>query len=134
MLRLIALMALIAAPATLVLGALVNPKFMALIPLAAAVGGLGAYRYWTRAGYAVDGEYGFIRHGFVGTTTTVFPLFKVQRVDISQSRGQRKRGLAHLVIHLASHSMTVRFMDVNDAETIRDLALYHAESSDRAWY
>lgn len=64
----------------------------------------------------------------------MFPLFKIQRVDISQSRGQRKRGLAHLETHLASHSMTVHFMDIQDAETFRDLALYHAESSDRAWY
>jgi hypothetical protein len=28
----------------------------------------------------------------------------------------------------------VRFVDIQDAETFRDLALYHAESTDRAWY
>ena len=130
----IAMTAVIATPAPLALGLLVNLKFLAIVPLAVALGGLAAYRYWTRAGYAVDGEYGFVRHGFVGTTTTIFPLFKVQRVDISQSRGQRKRGLAHLVVHLASHSLTVHFVNIRDAETFRDLALYHAESTDRAWY
>ncbi len=129
-----AMATVIVTPATLSLGLLVNWKFFLIIPLVLALSGLAAHRYWAQAGYAVEGEYGFVRHGFVGTTTTVFPLFKVQRVDISQSRGQRKRGLAHLVIHLASHSMTVRFLDIHDAETFRDLALYQAESTDRAWY
>ena len=99
-----------------------------------AVAGLASYRYWKKAGYAVAGEYGFVRHGFIGTTVTAFPLFKIQRVDIVQSRGQQKRGLANLVIHLASHSMTVHYIDIRDARTFRDLALYHAESSNRAWY
>jgi putative membrane protein len=126
--------AVLSIPATLALGALVSWKFVVVPLLAAALAGLAGYRYWTRAGYAVDGEHGFVRHGFIGTTTTAFPLFKVQRVDISQSPGQRKRGLAHLVVHLASHSMTVHFIAIRDAETFRDLALYHAEASNRAWY
>lgn len=126
--------AVIASPPTLALSALVSWKFLAIPILAVAIAGLASHRYWTKAGYAVVGDHGFVRHGFFGTTTTAFPLFKVQRVDIKQSRGQRKRGLAHLVIHLASHSMTIYFVDVHDAGIFRDLLLYQAESSNRAWY
>ena len=80
------------------------------------------------------GDYGFIRHGFWGAEITVFPLFKVQRVDIRQTPGQRRKKLAHLAIHLASHSLKISYVDEQDAKLFRDLALYHVESSNRAWY
>jgi putative membrane protein len=85
-------------------------------------------------GWAVSGAHGFFRHGLFGTTTTVFPLFKIQRVDISQTPIQRRRGLAHLTVHLASHSLTMPFMRFEDAAHLRNLALYSAESSQRRWY
>jgi putative membrane protein len=107
----------------------------ALVPLIAAplLAGI-AHLNWKRHGYAVAGEYGFVRNGFIGTQYTLFPLFKVQRVDIRQTPLQHRRGLAHLVIHLASHSLKVPYIPQADAVAIRDLALYHAESTDRPWY
>ena len=69
-----------------------------------------------------------------GTRITVFPLFKVQRIDIRQTPGQRRKGLAHLSIHLASHSLNIPYICEGDARSFRDLALYHVESSNRAWY
>jgi putative membrane protein len=121
-------------PVTGILGFLVSWKINAIPLLILPVAWLAVSRYWKNSGYAVAGEYGFVRHGFVGSRTTVFPLFKVQRADIRQSPGQRRRGLANLSIHLASHSLTVPHMDVADAHEIRDLALYYVESSDRPWY
>ena len=126
--------ALCTLPVTGTLGILVSWKFLAIPLLALLVAWLTVNRYWKNSGYAVVGEYGFVRHGFVGSRTTVFPLFKVQRIDIRQSPGQRRRGLANLSIHLASHSLTVTHMNAADAYKIRDLALYYVESSDRAWY
>ena len=61
-------------------------------------------RCWRQTGWAVDGDHVLFRKGFIGATTTLFPLFKVQRVDLVQTRSQRRRGLAHLTLHLASHS------------------------------
>jgi putative membrane protein len=121
-------------PLTTVLSVLVSWKFTALLPLALAIVWAVLSRYWQQTGYGVVGEYGFIRHGFIGAQTTVFPLFKVQRVDIIQTPGQRKRGLAQLSIHLASHTLNMPFVPVEDAYAFRDLALYYVESERRSWY
>lgn len=108
--------------------------FLAIVPLTYAIAWSAVSRYWKKTGYAVVGDYGFVRHGFVGTETTVFPLFKVQRIDIRQTPGQRRKGLAHLSIHLASHSLKIPYVRVEDAEQFRDLALYYVESTNQAWY
>jgi putative membrane protein len=89
---------------------------------------------WRACGYAVDGEYGFVRSGMIGSRITLFPLFKVQRIDIRQTPLQHRKGLAHLTIHLASHSLSVPYLSLRDAQRLRDLALYHAESDPRPWF
>lgn len=116
------------------LSMLVSWKFVFILPIALPLAWSIISQFWKKIGYGVVGDYGFIRHGFVGTETTVFPLFKVQRVDIRQTPGQRRKGLAYLAVHLASHTLKIPYMCIHDAEKIRDLALYHVESSNRAWY
>lgn len=130
----LALMTVPVLAVTTSLGLLLSWKFFAIAPLAYAIAWSAISRYWKKTGYAVVGEYGFVRHGFIGTETTVFPLFKVQRVDIRQTPGQRRKGLAHLSIHLASHSLKIPYVSIEDAEQLRDLSLYYVESTDRAWY
>ncbi len=103
-------------------------------PLFAAVTVLIVHRCWRQTGWALDGDHALLRKGFIGSTTSVFPLHKVQRVDVVQTPSQRRRGLAHLTVHLASHSLTMPWMRAEDAERLRDLALYRAESSDKAWF
>jgi putative membrane protein len=119
---------------SLPLGLFFSWAFGAILPITLGLAWLAANRYWQRAGYAVVGDYGFIRHGIIGTVSTVFPLFKVQRIDIRQTPGQRRRGLAHLSIHLASHSLSIPYVPIADAEQLRDLALYYAETAEQAWY
>jgi len=109
-------------------------KFLVIAPVAFAIAWMAIRRFWQKSGYAIVGDYGFVRRGFFGTTITVFPLFKVQRVDITQTPGQRRRGLAHLSIHLASHSLSVPYIRIEDAEAMRDIALFHVETSEQAWY
>jgi putative membrane protein len=113
---------------------LVHPAVLLLL---APIGGLAwlILRRVARAfGWAVDGGFGYVRNGFIGHTTTVFPLFKVQRVDIRQTPIQHRRGIAHLTVHLASHSLTLPYLRLDDAHRIRDLCLYAAESSRKRWY
>ncbi len=93
-----------------------------------------AHRCWRQTGWAVAGDHAMFRRGFIGSNTTLFPLFKVQRVDLVQTPLQARRGLAHLTVHLASHSMTIHWMRFEDAERLRDLALYQAENSQEAWF
>jgi putative membrane protein len=113
---------------------LVHPAWMALLAPISAIAWIIIRRVSLAFGWAVDGDFGYVRQGFIGHTTTVFPLFKVQRVDIRQTPVQHRRGIAHLTIHLASHSLTVPYVRIEDAGQLRDLALYAAESSHERWY
>jgi len=117
-----------------VLPIMANWKFIFLVPLVLAIAWLIVHQFWKKLGYAIVGEYGFMRSGFIGTQVTVFPLFKVQRVDVSQTWFQKRARLAKLSIHLASHSVTLPYIRMEDAAIFRDLALFHVESTDRPWY
>ena len=117
------------APAILVHGA-----FLALIPLLYGLPFLFLRQHWSRWGYAVRGGYGFVRSGLVGSSIAIFPLFKTQRVALRQTPGQRRAGVAHLTLHLASGAMTVPHVPVEDARRMADLALYRTESTQSRWY
>jgi len=116
------------------MGLLIDWRFAAAwVPIAGIVM-LIHIQCWRRTGWAVTGGHGLLRSGFIGRTTSIFPLFKVQRVDVTQTNGMRRRGLAHLTVHLASHSTTLPWMNAVDARRFRDLAMYHAESSAEPWF
>jgi putative membrane protein len=119
---------------TLSLSIAISPAFALLWPIGAVLTLWVVDRCWRRTGWAVDGGFGLFRKGFIGQTTNVFPLFKVQRADLVQTPAQRRRGLAHLTLHFASHSITMPWMRAEDAERLRDLALYRAESSREPWF
>ncbi len=115
------------------LAVIVDARFALAWLVVAAVIVLIAARCWRQTGWAISGDHGLVRKGFIGSNTSVFPLFKVQRVDVVQTPWLEKRGLAHLTLHLASHSVSLHWMRLEDAEQIRDLALYRAECGDEAW-
>lgn len=119
---------------TLIPSLLVSWMFLLVIPVLAGIIFMITNRCWQKVGYGVAGGYGFVRSGFIGTQTTIFPLFKIQRIDVRQTPIQHRKGLAHLTIHLASHSVKVPYIDIEDANRFRDLAVYCAESSREAWY
>ncbi len=92
---------------------------------------------WQRSGkfgVCIINGTGYLRSGFIGTQTTVFSLFKVQRVDLNSSAGQRRRGLATLHVHLASHSISIPHLPLQQAQQFADLALYQAESTTAPWF
>lgn len=119
---------------TLSLSIALSPWFGLLWPLGALITLWVVDRCWRQTGWAVDRDTVLFRKGFIGNRTTLFPLFKIQRVDLVQTPAQRRRGLAHLTLHLASHSVTMPWMNLEDAVRLRDLALYRAESATEAWY
>ncbi len=86
-----------------------------------------------RYGYATDGKQGVVRSGLLGQRLTVFPFYKIQAMEIIQSPGQRKHGLANLKIKLAGRSLTVPYIPVDDAVTWRNAALRDVETSTAHW-
>ncbi|GEM_PF-1237744 len=120
--------------ALVALSLLVHPVFLFALVLLVALVLVITHRCWKQSGWAVNGDHGMIRQGFIGSSTTLFPLAKVQRIDLVQTPLQARRGLAHLVVHLASHTVTMHWMRHADAERFRDLAIERAERARQAWF
>jgi len=94
---------------------------------------LGMVLRYRRFRYGFDEHYGFMQKGLLGKSKNYFPLFKVQWVKLTQNPGQRRLGLADVTIALAGSRYHIPYMPIADAERLRDLALYHAETSTEAW-
>lgn len=92
------------------------------------------YRSWKRAGFMHDDEEIVRRSGLLGYRTVGLLFRKVQRVTVTQSRYQRRKGLASLRMYMASGSVRVPYIDHDTARQLRDFILYKVESSQRAWH
>ena len=122
----------IAVPPAVSLAFVFSPWFLLILLLPLAVSPLVMLRR-SKFGYASDGEYGIIRSGFLGQKLTVFPFYKAQTVQISQSPAQRKKQLANLEIKLAGTSLQIPFMPLADAKAWRDRILLEVESNNSSW-
>lgn len=118
----------------LILAFIFTGWWLLMVPVFAGAQFLVLQRRWSRWGYSVDGETAYVRSGFIGQVITLFPLFKVQRVDVSQTPLQKRKGLAHVTVHLASHSLEIPYVDEQQAFNLRNYALFLAESSLKPWY
>lgn len=104
--------------------------FLAWIPVSA----IGAWNYYRKYGFAI-GENGMVlRKGFVGWQTTAFLYRKVQRISVTQTLFQERKGLANIRFFLASGSLRIPYVDFQMAKDLRDYILYKVESSQRPWH
>jgi len=88
---------------------------------------------WRRLGYHMAAGYAWVSDGLIGRSLTLFPVFKTQRVTLSQSPAQRRHYLATLRIDLAGKSLRIPYMPLQDARTWQDRLLYAAETSAQSW-
>ena len=91
-------------------------------------------RRYKRYGVLVTGDGFALRRGFIGYRVTAFLHRKVQRISLTQTLPQRRRGLATLRFYLASGSVKVPYVDFKKACELRDYVLYRVESSQLAWH
>lgn len=92
------------------------------------------WRVWHRLGWHMTGDAFVRRTGFLATRLDAFLLRKVQRVSLSQSPYQRRTQVATLRFYLASGSVRVPYLPLDDAALIRDYVLYKVESSKQSWH
>lgn len=123
------IVAVLAVPLTIATGPFV--LILLIVPLIAY---LMARRYWRRFGYYHDNDALVRRFGLIGYDLEVFLFRKVQRVTVTQSWLQRRRNLAGLRIFLASGSVRIPYIPIEDARLLRDYILYKVESSRKAWH
>ena len=100
------------------------------IPISA----FAAWTYYRKYGFAISENGMVLRKGFVGYQTTAFLYRKVQRISVTQTIFQERKGLATVRFFLASGSLRLPYIDFQLAKDIRDYILYKVESSQRAWH
>ena len=98
---------------------------------------LDALLVWTiykKYGYRITNDGMMLRRGFLGFRVVAFTHRKVQRVSVTQTLPQKRKGLATLRIYLASGSIKLPYVDFDMAQQLRDYVLYKVESSQLAWH
>ena len=88
------------------------------------------YRQW---GYLYNDDTCWIHTGVLGQSWHLISLIKVQHVAITQTKGQRKRGVANLELGLASGTQTIPYMPVEDARIIAERALAITANNPNNW-
>jgi len=116
-----------------VLGFAGSPRALAGI-VWAFLAALIVYRVWTQLGWTVTDDAIVRRSGFIGVTLNACLIRKVQRVTVSQSWFQKRRGLANVSFALANGSIQLPYILLDDAIAMRDYVLYRVESSDKSWH
>ena len=98
---------------------------------------LNALLVWTiykKYGYRITTDGMMLRRGFLGYRVVAFTHRKVQRVSVTQTIPQKRKGLATLRVYLASGSIKLPYVDFAMAQQLRDYMLYKVESSQLAWH
>ena len=103
---------------------------MLLSPILAAI----FYQRWKNFRYQTGKEFGVFRSGFWGYKKITFPLFKAQRVIISQSLLQKRKGLANLTIFLASEKVTIPYIPMSVATGWFDKISAQVETTNKNWF
>mgnify|MGYP001812577879 CR=1 FL=1 len=92
------------------------------------------YRTWRHAGYLYTDEGLVRRSGTIGYRTVALLYRKVQRVTVTQSPLQRRKGLATLRVYMASGSVRLPYIRHDLARQLRDYILFKVESNQQAWH
>ncbi len=104
---------------------------LAALPVAAGV--VTSYWSWRYYRWGFTDRRLAVRHGpFVRRTHDV-EFVKAQSVDVRRSFFQRRRGLATFRLQTAEEGFEIHMISEAEANALRDLVLYHVESSDRSW-
>jgi putative membrane protein len=98
------------------------------------INGLLVWTIYRKYGYRIAAEGMMLRRGFLGYRVTAFTHRKVQRVSVTQTIPQKRKGLATLRVYLASGSLKLPYIDFEMAKQLRDYMLYKVESSQLAWH
>ena len=104
--------------------------FLLWIPAAGYV----SWRQFKGYGISIANDGLAVRRGFLGYQVSSFLHRKVQRISLTQTTLQRRKGLATLRFYLASGSIKLPYVDFQKACQLRDYVLYRVESSQAAWH
>ncbi|MBV1909913.1 MAG: PH domain-containing protein [Kangiellaceae bacterium] len=109
--------------------------FVFLIPFVASLVLLPlVIRRWRAYRFGMKNGYAKFERGFFGFRHILFPLFKVQRVEVKQSPIQRRRNLATIKLYLASNRVQMQYIPMDVALKWMSIINRHIESTNKPWY
>jgi len=103
------------------------------------VGAFGVFMVFTfylsfrKKRYGYNNEMIIITGGAYGDKTEMMPIYKIQSLSKKQTPYQRRNDLANLVIHTASGTVAIPYIDSSRAQVIMDKFLYLIEVDRRKW-
>ncbi len=103
---------------------------LAWLPISA----LAVWHHHRKFGFVIADNGVVLRRGFIGYQTVAFLHRKVQRINVTQTPLQERKGLATIRFYLASGSLRLPYVDHTVAKDLRDYILYKVESSQLAWH
>lgn len=92
------------------------------------------FKRWKAYQYGMNEGYGMFQKGLFGFRRVLFPLFKVQRAEVTQSPVQRRRNLATLKIFLASNRLQMQYIPMDEALRWLKVISGKIETNKQAWY
>ena len=102
---------------------------MAVVPIR----WLEARRRWRLRRWSVTDRHLAESYQYLNKHTAELDLVKTQTASVTRSFFERRRGLATVNVETAEGYLEVPLIPVEEANAVRDLALYVAESDTRAW-
>ena len=94
----------------------------------------GIWVKYKKYGYVATRDGIVLRRGFGGFNVSAFLHRKVQRINVTQTLSQKRKGLATIKFYLASGSLRLPYVDYEMANKLRDYVLYQVESSQLTWH
>ncbi len=104
---------------------------LVVVPLVTGV--VGAHLNWRRYRWGFTSRRLAVRQGLLTLRTHDVEFVKAQSVDVRRTFFQRRRGLATFRLRTAEEGFEIHMITEAEADALRDLVLYHVESSGRSW-
>ncbi len=112
-----------------------GPAWLLILPLLLSLLMLPlVIRRWKAYQYGMSEGYGMFQRGLFGFRHVLFPLFKVQRAEVTQSPIQRRRNLATLKIYLASSRLQMQYIPINEANSWLEVISGQIKQNNQPWY
>jgi putative membrane protein len=88
---------------------------------------------YRRYGIWSNNQYAAVRSGLFGFKYYVFPLFKGQQVQVTQTILQKRIGICILEIQMAFRRMKIPYVNAKSSQKLANQLLYNIESTNKSW-
>lgn len=83
--------------------------------------------------YGFNKEVLMVHSGIFGDKSSIYAIYKLQGVNISQTPIQKRKSLANVTVFSSAGRQTIRYIKLEEAQNLRDYVLFCVESDSRPW-